>query len=425
MRNQTIIRATDSLEISPCLCASVAKYSSGKKGNTMNISEERQKELVQYRRAIHSKPELKYEEENTAEIVKLHLKKLGLTFQDRIAKTGIVSLIDSGIPGKTVLVRADMDALPIHEENTTDYISQNPGVMHACGHDAHTSVLMGLAEEIKQDIQSIIPRGKVLLVFQPAEEGGSGADKMIEEGILDKYKVDAAFALHVWNHVDIGKVGVVDGTMMASVDEFQITVIGVSGHGAMPQHTVDPIVVSAHIITALQTIVSRSVDPLEPCVVTVGTIHGGNAFNVISETVVMTGTVRTYSKKVYEEVPEKLKKIVTGIAESFGAKVEINYKRVDKPTINNPAMVNIVREAAYKVLGKDSVTEDEVRTMGGEDFSAFLMKVPGCYFFIGSRNKEKGFVNPHHSSKFDFDENAMGIGLTVLKEVVKTYLEKY
>ena len=425
MRNQTIIRATDSLEISPCLCASVAKYSSGKKGNTMNISEERQKELVQYRRAIHSKPELKYEEENTAEIVKLHLKKLGLTFQDRIAKTGIVSLIDSGIPGKTVLVRADMDALPIHEENTTDYISQNPGVMHACGHDAHTSVLMGLAEEIKQDIQSIIPRGKVLLVFQPAEEGGSGADKMIEEGILDKYKVDAAFALHVWNHVDIGKVGVVDGTMMASVDEFQITVIGVSGHGAMPQHTVDPIVVSAHIITALQTIVSRSVDPLEPCVVTVGTIHGGNAFNVISETVVMTGTVRTYSKKVYEEVPEKLKKIVTGIAESFGAKVEINYKRVDKPTINNPAMANIVRDAAYKVLGKDSVTEDEVRTMGGEDFSAFLMKVPGCYFFIGSRNKEKGFVNPHHSSKFDFDENAMGIGLTVLKEVVKTYLEKY
>ena len=390
----------------------------------MNISEERQRELVQYRRAIHSKPELKYEEENTAAFVKAHLEKLGLSFQDKIAKTGIVSLIDSGIPGKTLLVRADMDALPIHEENTTDYISQNPGVMHACGHDAHTSVLMGLAEEIKQDIRSIIPRGKVLLVFQPAEEGGSGADKMIEEGILDKYKVDACFALHVWNHVDIGKVGVVDGTMMASVDEFKITVTGISGHGAMPQHTVDPIIVSAHIITALQTIVSRSVDPLEPCVVTVGTIHGGNAFNVITESVVMTGTVRTYSKKVYEEVPEKLKKIVTGIAESFGAKVVINYKRVDKPTINDPAMANIVRQAAYEVLGKDSVTEEEVRTMGGEDFSAFLMKVPGCYFFIGSRNKQKGFVNPHHSSKFDIDEDAMGIGLTVLKEIVPYLLRK-
>lgn len=391
----------------------------------MNISEDRKKELVKYRRAIHSRPELKYEEENTAQFVKSHLKKLGLSFQDKIAKTGIVSLIDSGIPGKTVLVRADMDALPIFEENTTDYVSQTPGIMHACGHDGHTAILMGLAEEIKQDIQLIIPRGKVLLVFQPAEEGGSGADKMIEEGILEKYQVDAAFALHVWNHVDIGKVGVVDGTMMASVDEFKITVVGVSGHGAMPQHTVDPIVVSAHIITALQTIVSRSVDPLEPCVVTVGSIHGGNAFNVISESVVMTGTVRTYSKKVYEEVPEKLKKIVNGVAESFGAKVDIEYKRVDKPTINNPAMADIVRNAAYKILGKDSVTEEEVRTMGGEDFSAFLLKVPGCYFFIGSRNYQKGFTNPHHSSKFDFDEDSLENGLILLKEIIRSYLEKY
>jgi amidohydrolase len=188
------------------------------------ISDERQKELVSYRRAIHRKPELKYEEEKTAEFVKEHLKKLGFIFQDKIAQTGIVSLIDSGIPGKTVLVRADMDALPIHEENATDYISQTEGVMHACGHDGHTSVLMGFANEIKENIKSIIPKGKVLLVFQPAEEGGSGADKMIEEGILEKYKVDAAFALHVWNHVDIGKVGVVDGTMMASVDEFKIIV---------------------------------------------------------------------------------------------------------------------------------------------------------------------------------------------------------
>ena len=388
------------------------------------ISDERQKELVSYRRAIHRKPELKYEEEKTAEFVKEHLKKLGFIFQDKIAQTGIVSLIDSGIPGKTVLVRADMDALPIHEENATDYISQTEGVMHACGHDGHTSVLMGFANEIKENIKSIIPRGKVLLVFQPAEEGGSGADKMIEEGILEKYKVDAAYALHVWNHVDIGKVGVVDGTMMASVDEFKIIVTGVSGHGAMPQHTVDPIVVSAHIITALQTIVSRNVDPLEPCVVTVGTIHAGKAFNVISESVEMTGTVRTYSKKVFEEVPEKLKKLVTGIAESFGAKAEIIYKRVDKPTINDPAMADIVRKASYTILGKDSVTEEEVRTMGGEDFSAFLMEVPGCYFFIGSRNAQKGFVNPHHSSKFDFDEDAMGIGLSVMKEVVRSYLEQ-
>lgn len=388
----------------------------------MKISEKRQSDLVKYRRTIHKHPELKFEEENTAKFVKDHLQNLGFSYQDKIAKTGIVSLIDSGIPGKTILVRADMDALPILEENNTDYVSQRKGVMHACGHDAHVSVLMGFAEEIKEDIKSIIPRGKVLLVFQPAEEGGSGADRMIEEGILEKYKVDAAFALHVWNHVDLGKVGVVNGTMMASVDEFKIVVKGVSGHGAMPQHTVDPIVVSAHIITALQTIVSRSVDPLEPCVVTVGSIHAGNAFNVISEVAELTGTVRTYSKKVYEEVPEKLKKIVTGIADSFGASVEIIYKRVDKPTINDPLMADVVRNAAYKLLGNDSVTEEEVRTMGGEDFSAFLMKVPGCYFFIGSRNKEMGFVNPHHSSKFDFDERAMGIGLAMIKEIVHSFL---
>ncbi len=382
----------------------------------------KKEKLVALRREIHSYPELKYEEERTAGLVISELKKLGFAYEDKIAKTGVVSLIDSGIPGKTILIRADMDALPIHEENQVSYASKTPGKMHACGHDAHTAVLIGLAEDLHSEIKSIIPRGRVLLCFQPAEEGGSGADKMIEEGILEKYKIDAAFALHVWNHVDLGKVGVVDGTMMASVDEFKIKVIGVSGHGALPQHTVDPILVSAHIVTALQSIVSRNVDPLEPCVVTVGTIHAGNAFNVIPEFAILTGTVRAYSKKVYEDAPLRLKQIVNGIAESFGAKVEIEYTRVDKPTINNPVMANIVRQAANTILGEGNLTEEEVRTMGGEDFSAFLMKVPGCYFFVGSRNPEKGFVHSHHSSKFDFDEDSMGIGLEMLKEIIRIYL---
>jgi amidohydrolase len=382
----------------------------------------KKEKLVALRREIHSYPELKYEEEKTAGLVISELKKLGFAYEDKIATTGVVSLIDSGIPGKTVLIRADMDALPIHEENQVSYASKTPGKMHACGHDAHTAVLIGLAEDLHSEIKSIIPRGRVLLCFQPAEEGGSGADKMIEEGILEKYKIDAAFALHVWNHVDLGKVGVVDGTMMASVDEFKIKVIGVSGHGALPQHTVDPILVSAHIVTALQSIVSRNVDPLEPCVVTVGTIHAGNAFNVIPEFALLTGTVRAYSKKVYEDAPLRLKQIVNGIAESFGAKVEIEYTRVDKPTINDPAMANIVRKAADTVLGEGNLTEAEVRTMGGEDFSAFLLKVPGCYFFVGSRNPEKGFIHSHHSSKFDFDEDSMGIGLEMLKEIIRIYL---
>jgi amidohydrolase len=378
--------------------------------------------LVSLRRKIHMHPELKYEEFKTSELVKKELENLGFFYQDKIATTGVVSLIDSGIPGKTVLIRADMDALPILEENEVSYSSKYSGKMHACGHDAHTSILITLASELKENLKSIIPKGRVLLTFQPAEEGGSGADKMIEEGILEKYNIDGCFALHVWNHVDLGKVGVVSGTMMASVDEFSIKVIGVSGHGAMPQHTVDPILVSAHIITCLQTIVSRNTDPLEPIVVTVGSIHSGNAFNVIPEFAIMTGTVRTYSKKVYEETPAKLKKLVEGIAESFGAKVEIEYKRVDKPTINDPKMAEVVRAASEKILGENSITEEEVRTMGGEDFSAFLMRVPGCYFFVGSRNYEKGFIHPHHSSKFDFDEDSMGIGLEVMKEVIRTYL---
>ncbi len=389
----------------------------------MEISSARKEELVRYRRTIHKLPELKYEEKQTAAFVSSHLRKLGYSFEENIAETGIVCLVDSGLPGKTVLVRADMDALPILEENHHDYKSTVDGKMHACGHDGHTSVLMGLSSELKESLSSFVPKGRVLLCFQPAEEGGSGADKMIEAGILEKYNVDACFALHVWNHIDLGKLGVVNGTMMASVDEFHIVVKGTSGHGAMPQHTVDPIVVGAHIVTALQTIVSRNVDPLEPCVVTVGSFHSGNAFNVIPETAELRGTVRTYSKEVYESVPLKLEKLVKGVASSFGAEVEFNYTRVDKPTINDPEMADIVRKAGKKILGPDSITEENTRTMGGEDFSAFLMKRPGCYFFIGSRNESKGYVHSHHSSFFDFDEDSLPIGLSVMKEVIKTYLE--
>jgi amidohydrolase len=388
------------------------------------INPDRQKELVNNRRKIHSFPELGFDENKTAKLITDHLSSLGLDFESGIASTGIACLIDSGKPGKTVLVRADMDALPIVEENNVEYISKNKGAMHACGHDGHSSVLMGLASEIKEDIESIIPCGRVLLVFQPAEEGGGGADKMIESGILERYNVSEAFALHVWNHIELGKIGVVNGTMMASVDEFNIKVIGKSGHGALPEHTIDPIVVSAHIITALQTIVSRNTDPLDSCVVTVGSLHAGDAFNVIPEVATLIGTVRTYSKKVYNTVPGLITRISTGIAESFGAKAEVKYSRVNKPTINNPKMVEIVIEASKKVLGADSVTEENARTMGGEDFSAFLDKVPGCYFFIGSRNETKGFTSSHHNSKFDFDEDSLGIGLAVIKEVIRSTLSK-
>ncbi|XDD52581.1 M20 family metallopeptidase [Leptospira sp. WS4.C2] len=383
---------------------------------------ERKEEMVRYRRTFHQFPELKYEERETASFVQAHLESLGFQVESGIAETGLVALFDSGIPGNTVLVRADMDALPIHEENTHEYKSKTPGKMHACGHDGHTSILMALSSELKTAFSEFVPKGRVLLCFQPAEEGGSGADRMIASGILDRYQVDSVFALHVWNHIDLGKVGVVNGTMMASVDEFKITVNGTSGHGAMPQHTVDPIVVGSYLVTTLQTLVSRNVDPLEPCVVTVGSFHSGNAFNVIPETATLHGTVRTYSKSVYEMIPKRMESLVEQVAAGFGAKIDFEYNRVDKPTINDPAMADIVRTAAKNVLGEDSLTEENTRTMGGEDFSAFLMERPGCYFFIGSRNESKGLVHPHHSSFFDFDEDALPIGLAVMKEVIKTYL---
>lgn len=386
------------------------------------VSDQTYQSMVEFRRTIHKHPELKYEEKQTAAFVKNHLQNLGWKFESEIAETGIVALIDSGLPGKTLLVRADMDALPIFEENEVEYKSIIPGTMHACGHDAHTSILMGLAADLKTSIQSHIPQGRVLLVFQPAEEGGSGADRMIEAGILEKYKVDACLGLHVWNHIDIGKIGVVNGTMMASVDEFKITVQGQSGHGAMPQYTVDPIVVGSHIVTALQTIVSRNTDPLDSTVVTVGSFHSGNAFNVIPETAELVGTVRTFSKHMYEVIPDKVQSLVKGVAEAFGAKVKIDYKRVDKPTINDAKMADLVRYSAKQVLGDKCLTEENTRTMGGEDFSAFLMKVPGCYFFVGSRNEQKGLIHSHHSSFFDFDEEAMKNGLSVMKRAIWNFL---
>jgi amidohydrolase len=390
----------------------------------MKISESKLQELITFRRAIHSHPELMFEEIKTAELVSEHLTKLNLNFERGIAKTGITCLLDSGIPGKTLLVRADMDALPIHEENQVSYRSRNTGIMHACGHDGHTAILMSLAGDLKAQISNLIPKGRVLLVFQPAEEGGGGADKMIEEGILEKYNVSAALALHVWNHVPLGKIGVVEGPMMAAVDEFNIKVIGKSGHGAMPQHTVDPIVVSAHIITALQSIVSRFADPLDSCVVTVGSLHSGDAFNAIPEVAYLKGTVRTYSKELYNEIPEKLKNIINGISEGFGARAEIEYLRINKPTINETGMVNIVKKASDNILGSGNITTEHVKNMGGEDFSAFLDRVPGCYFFVGSRNPDKGFIHPHHNSKFDFDETALPIGLEVLKESIRLYLSE-
>lgn len=382
---------------------------------------EETEELVATRREIHRHPELKYEEQRTAGLVDQRLQSLGYATQTGLGKTGVTSLLEGAAEGPCVLLRADMDALPLQELNEVEYASQNAGVMHACGHDGHTACLLGAARVLQRIERPA--RGSIKLMFQPAEEGGNGALAMIEDGVLENPKVDAAFGLHLWNHLDVGKVAVVDGPFMASVDEFTIRVTGTGGHGAMPHEARDPVLAAAHIVTALQQVVARNVHPLQSAVVTVGRIQGGDAFNIIPETVELAGTMRSFDRDVWEELPEHLERTVVHTAAAFGCTVDIDLQRMMKPTVNDPEMAALVREVATEIVGAENIVDEQ--TMGGEDFSEVLERVPGCYFFVGSRNEEEGKVHPHHSPYFDIDERALPIGTRILTGVALRYLERY
>jgi amidohydrolase len=266
-------------------------------------------------------------------------------------------------------------------------------------------------------------KGSVKFVFQPAEELLSGAQKMVDDGVLNDPAVNAAFGLHLWNNLDVGQVGVVAGPMMASVDRFEILVKGTGGHGAMPHQTVDPIVVAGYVVTALQSIVSRQIDPLESAVITIGTIQGGTAFNVIADTASMTGTVRVFDRKTYESIPTQIEQIVAGVCRAFGAEYELHYHRLCKPTVNEATMAEFARDVVGRIVGEKNVVDNrDARTTCGEDMSVFLSHVPGCYIFVGSRNRDKGLDRPHHSAQFDFDEAALPIGVEILESLAKSYL---
>ncbi|MBL8151755.1 MAG: amidohydrolase [Blastocatellia bacterium] len=380
------------------------------------LSKDDAEELVATRRILHQFPELKFQETRTAKLVSERLQKLGYRVTEKVAGTGVVTVLDTGKPGPTIALRADMDALPVTEENSVEYCSKHQGVMHACGHDGHVSILLSTAKQLQACRDQL--SGKIKLIFQPGEEGGNGALKMIDEGVLDSPKVDVAFGLHLWNGLQVGKVGICAGPIMASVDEFKITVIGRGGHGAIPHQTVDSIVVASQIVVALQTIVSRNVDPLDSAVVTVGKFSAGNTFNVIAEQAVLSGTIRTFSQEMYQQIPKLFERVVKGTALSFGADVEIDYQRQCMPTINNSIMAEFVRSIATTVVGSDNVvSNNQARTMAGEDMSYFLSRVPGCFFFVGSKNENKGLNYPHHSPRFDFDEEAMPIGVEIMKQI--------
>ena len=376
-------------------------------------------ELIEVRRDLHAHPEIAFEEARTADVVAGKLRALGLDVRTGVGQTGVVATIPGGRPGRTVLLRADMDALAIQEENEVPYRSQAEGRMHACGHDCHVSMLLGVARQLVRQA-STLP-GVVKLCFQPAEEGRGGAHAMIRDGVLRDPPVDAAFGVHVWQDLEVGNVGVTSGPWMASVDEFEVTLTGKGAHAAAPQQGIDPVVALAHVITALQTIASRAIDPLLEVVVSVTQVRAGTAFNIIPESAWMNGTVRTFDPPLWEELPGRFEHIVRGVAGALGCTAEVTYERINRPTVNDPAMAELAREAAAEVVGAGNVVT-HIRTMGGEDFSAFLHEVPGAFLAIGSRNTARGLVHMHHHPRFDVDEDCLEIGAAVLLSVARRYL---
>jgi amidohydrolase len=379
--------------------------------------------VVADRRDLHQHPELAYHEVRTAGIVAERLRALGVEdVRTGIAPTGVTGLIRGRKPGpeRTVLLRADMDALPIHEQNDVDYRSQTPGVMHACGHDAHTAMLLGVARLLNERRDEF--PGTVKLLFQPAEEAPPGGAKpMIEAGVLESPKVDAAFGLHIDQDNPLGTIRLREGPSMAAADRFHLVIHGKGGHGAKPHASIDPIVIGAQIVTALQTLVAREIDPTEEAVVTVGTFNAGEAFNVIPDSAELGGTVRTFNARNRDRLEQRIEQLVRGIALAMGARVDFTYTRGYPATVNDPAMTALVREEAAKVVGPDGVRDSSLM-MGAEDFSYFLEAVPGAYWHVGSQNPARGLVWGHHHPRFDLDEAAMAIGMESMLNVALRYL---
>ena len=397
-----------------------------KESKSVNLSQIRaeirslQPSIVEWRRELHQKPELAFAERITAEFIRQKLEQWQISHQTGIAKTGIVATITGNSAGKVLAIRADMDALPIQEANEVPYKSQHDGKMHACGHDGHTAIALATAYYLNRHRDDF--SGTVKIIFQPAEEGPGGAKPMIEEGVLNNPDVDAIIGLHLWNNLPLGTIGVRSGALMAAVECFRLSILGKGGHGAMPHQTVDSIVVASQIVNALQTIVARNINPIDSAVVTVGELHAGTALNVIADTARMSGTIRYFNPELETTIAERLEAIIAGVCQMHHAQYELNHWRLYPPTINDKKIAELVRSVAESVVETPVGVVPECQTMGGEDMSFFLQQVPGCYFFLGSANPERGLAYPHHHPRFDFDETALGMGVEMFVRCVEKYL---
>lgn len=371
-----------------------------------------QEKLIKWRRLIHKNPELGFKEKETSNFIAAKLEEFGIEYE-RMCETGIVGLIKGDKKGKTLAIRADIDGLAITEKNDIDYKSQNEGVMHACGHDGHTSILLGTAKilsEMREDI-----KGNIKLIFQPAEEGPGGAKPMIEEGVLENPKVDYVIGLHINPDIMAGKVGIKRGRMLAAPDYFKIKVKGKGSHGARPEDGVDPITIGSQIVMALQQIKSREIGALKPVVISCGSFHSGDAFNAIPEEAVIKGTVRSFDNELRKSVKKRIHEIIENITKAYRADYDYEYNFVYPPGYNDPELTSVLGEVIKEKLGEKNLYEIPEPSMGGDDFAYFTQKVPGTYMRLGTKNKEKGIVNSLHSPYFNLDEN-------ILKQGVKLFL---
>lgn len=385
-------------------------------------AQEMKGQLVAWRRDLHRHPELAFQEHRTAGLVAGSLAQLGLEVQTGVGQTGVVGILEGARPGPTVLLRFDMDALPINEETGLTYKSEVAGKMHACGHDAHTAIGLGVATLLASR-QDDLP-GRVKFMFQPAEEIAGGARAMIADGVLKTPVPDAAFGLHVWSMTAVGQAVVKGGPLWASADKFDVEITGRGAHGALPHQGVDAIVVAAHAITQLQTVVSRSIDPLEPAVLSIGEISGGSAFNVIAERVMFSGTLRTFDQAVRELIIQRMHIVFGGVCAAFGASYALDISFHAPPLVNDPDAAEHVRRIAAEILGADAVADGPMLTVA-EDMAEILNRVPGCFFVLGAMPDRNGLpAEPHHSPRFEIDEQVMPLGVAILAGVAEEYLRR-
>lgn len=375
--------------------------------------------LIDWRRYLHQHPELGFEETNTSLFVVEKLTEAGILDIRKMAATGIVAVIRGEEPGPTIMLRADMDALPIQDEKEVPYASKFPGKAHLCGHDAHTTILLGAAILL---MRKGLDRGNVKLIFQPAEEGLAGAKAMVEAGVLTEPQVEAVAGLHVNPSIPVGHIAVCPGPCTAFSNRFHLIVKGKGGHAAHPHLSVDSVTVAAEVVGALQQVISRQLDPLSPAVLTIGKISGGYARNVIAPEVAMEGTVRCLDRAISEQIREKMEQIIKGVCDGFGATYQFDYQQGYPAVVNEPKLIPLLQQTTEDVLGENHFSIIKP-SMGGEDFSYYTEQVPGVFFRLGVRNEAKGIIYPNHHPLFDIDEEALPIGAAMLAQFALHYLQ--